>query len=97
MGNNVACVASFPNQTLCGIYTPGIPSPQALRLPYGDARMRHVMTKYDADNSGSIELVEFTHYMSVGPVLLHFVFHAHGVSYPFSFDLVACSALNMCR
>lgn len=39
---------------------------QAMRLPYGEARMRHVMSKYDADRSGSVDLEEFTHYMSVG-------------------------------
>ncbi|CAM9229407.1 unnamed protein product [Laminaria digitata] len=37
---------------------------QALGLPYGNARIRHVMTKYDADHSGSVDVEEFTHYMT---------------------------------
>lgn len=44
--------------------------PQALQLQYGEARLRHVMCKYDTDRSGSIDLEEFTHYMAVGPALL---------------------------
>lgn len=28
--------------------------------------MRHIMSKYDTDHSGSVDLEEFTHYMSVG-------------------------------
>lgn len=28
--------------------------------------MRHIMSKYDADRSGSVDLEEFTHFMSVG-------------------------------
>eukprot|EP00752_Nemacystus_decipiens_P009587 g8565.t2 len=38
---------------------------QALQLPYGEARMRHIMSKYDADRSGSVDLEEFTHFMSI--------------------------------
>lgn len=32
--------------------------------------MRHIMSKYDADRSGSVDLEEFTHYMSVGSTWL---------------------------
>lgn len=45
------------------------PTLQALGLPYGNARIRHVMTKYDADHSGSVDVEEFTHYMTVRKVL----------------------------
>lgn len=34
-------------------------------MPYSASKMRHVMTKYDTDQSGSIDLDEFTHYMTV--------------------------------
>lgn len=38
---------------------------QELGLPHGAAKMRHVMSKYDTDHSGTVDLGEFTHYMSV--------------------------------
>ncbi|CAM9363404.1 unnamed protein product [Pylaiella littoralis] len=48
---------------------------KALHLPYGEARMRHIMSKYDADRSGSVNLEEFTHYMSAAHLKQRFVQH----------------------
>lgn len=56
-----------PNKTTppCPLF----PTLQTLNLPYGNARIRHVMSKYDTDHSGSVDLEEFTHYMTVGATL----------------------------
>ncbi|CAM9420523.1 unnamed protein product, partial [Sphacelaria rigidula] len=35
-----------------------------LSLAHGDAKIRHVMMKYDTDHSGSVDLYEFIHYMT---------------------------------
>lgn len=34
------------------------------------------MTKYDTDHSGSVDLEEFTHYMTVGAIYLPPLFYA---------------------
>ncbi|CAM9971900.1 unnamed protein product, partial [Choristocarpus tenellus] len=36
---------------------------QTLSLPFGNANIHHVMTKYDSESSGFIKLEEFIHYM----------------------------------
>lgn len=63
-------MSPFPTQTRGPTPCPLFATPQALNLPHGDARIRHVMTKYDADQSGSVDLAEFTHYMMVGGCVL---------------------------
>lgn len=71
----MACFCDRANIFVCGLFRrfhsdrsflAPVCAPQTLHLPYGEARMRHIMSKYDADRSGSVNLEEFTHYMSVG-------------------------------
>lgn len=77
--------------------------PQALGLPYGDARMRHVMIKYDADHSGSIGLEEFFHYMSVGlttyiRTFLHKLRPLASVAFrPFPCDVTPVATISGCN
>lgn len=63
-----------PNKTAPAC--PFFPTLQALNLPYGNARIRHVMTKYDTDHSGSVDLEEFTHYMTVRALCLRALLYA---------------------
>lgn len=44
------------------------------------------MTKYDTDHSGSVDLEEFTHYMTVGAIYLPSLFYAPG-------QLIACTSV----
>ncbi|CAM9323480.1 unnamed protein product [Ectocarpus fasciculatus] len=49
---------------------------QALQLPHSEARLRHVMSKYDADRSGSVDVEEFRHYMAAAHLKQGLVQHA---------------------
>ncbi|CAN0520347.1 unnamed protein product, partial [Ectocarpus sp. 12 AP-2014] len=49
---------------------------QALKVPNSEARLRHVMSKYDADHSGSVDVEEFRHYMVATHLKQSLVQHA---------------------
>lgn len=44
---------------------PVLLSPQELRLPHIEMKLRNIMTKYDSDHYGSISSEEFKHFMTV--------------------------------